>query len=247
MKNELDDEIPEEIANKARALGCAGEVRYVYIDNEYDGGFPAASIGLTTARRFRSTNYEKHKQELSAVGGTQYVAFRSPSNTPRSPLEPILDHQIPPPPHARINEETNTYAIDDTPLDFIVEDGFVIQLPHNRIKAFCVQLLKVNDGDAYARYHFELRISYYMVAHKGKRRGTWQFGQFAPMMTLDEYRQIHQAIEGRGCPRCTGIGWCALCIRKSSKVRNAWREAQQRASEGPHGAKGRQRHSASAS
>jgi hypothetical protein len=108
--------------------------------------------------------------------------------------EHILDHQIPPPPDARIHEETNTYAIDDTPLNFVVEDGLILELPHNRIKAFCVQLLKVDDGDAYARHHFELRISYYMVGHKGKRRGRWQFGQFAPMMTLEEYR----AIQDRG-------------------------------------------------
>jgi hypothetical protein len=198
MTNELGDEIPEEIAEKARALGCAGEVRYIYIENDYDGDFPAASTGLTKARRFRSTNYEKHKQELGAVGGTHYVAFGSPLKTPRSPLERILDHQIPPPPDARIHEETNTYAIDDTPLNFVVEDGFILELPHNRIKAFCVQLLKVDDGDAYARHHFELRISYYMVGHKGKRRGRWQFGQFAPMMTPEEYRQIHQVIQDRG-------------------------------------------------
>jgi hypothetical protein len=37
-----------------------------------------------------------------------------------------------------------------------------------------------------------------MVGHKGKRRGTWQFGQFAPMMSAEEYRQIHQAIQDRG-------------------------------------------------
>jgi len=142
MTNELGDEIPEEVAEKARALGCAGEVRYVYIDDDYDGDFPAASIGLTEARRFRSTNYEKHKQELGTVGGTHYVAFGSPSKTPRPPLEQILDHQTPPLPDARIHEETNTYAIDDTPLNFVVEDGFILKLPHNRIKAFCVQLME---------------------------------------------------------------------------------------------------------
>jgi len=36
------------------------------------------------------------------------------------------------------------------------------------------------------------------VSHKGKRRGTWQFGQFAPMMLPEDYRQIHQAIQDRG-------------------------------------------------
>lgn len=198
MTNELGDGIPDEIAEKAHALDCAGGVRYVYIDDDYDGEFPAASIGLTKARRFRSTNYEKHKQALGTIGGTRYVAFRSPSKTPRSPLARIPDCQIPPLPNARIEEETNTYAIDDTPLNFVVEDGFILELPHNRIKAFCVQLLKVDDGDDYARHHCELRIAYYMVAHKGKRRGTWQFGQFAPMMTPEEYRQIHQAIQNRG-------------------------------------------------
>ncbi len=194
MTNELGDDIPEEIVEKARAMRCAGGERYVYIENDYDGEFPAASVGLAKARRFKTTNYEKQKIELGNVAGTRYVAFGSPSKTPRSPMEPIPHHHVPPPPDARIKEETNTYAIDDTPLNFIVEDGFILELPNNRIKAFCVQLLKIDDGDNYARHHCELRIAYYMVAHKGKRRGTWQFGQFAPMMTPDEYRQIDQAI-----------------------------------------------------
>lgn len=198
MTNELGDDIPGEIAEKARTLRCAGEVRYVYIEDDYDGEFPAASIGLAKARRFRSTNYEKHKHVLGRIGETRYVAFESPSKASRSPLELILDHQIPPLPDARIHEETNTYAIDDRPLNFVVEDGFILELPHNRIKIFCVQLLKIDDGDGYTRHHFELRISYYMVAHKGKRRGTWQFGQFAPMMTPEEYGQIHQSIRDRG-------------------------------------------------
>ncbi len=198
MKNELGYDIPEQITEKARALGCAGGVRYVYIDNDYDGEFPAASIGLTKARRFRSTNYEKYKQELCFIGGIRYVAFGSPSKTLRLPIERIPDHLIPLPPDARVEEETNTYAIDDMPLNFVVEDGFILKLPHNRIKAFCVQLLKIDDGHDYARHHFELRIAYYMVAHKGKRRGTWQFGQFAPMMMPSEYRQIHQGIQDRG-------------------------------------------------
>ena len=198
MTNELGDNIPEEIAKKARALACAGVVRYVYIDNDYDGEFPAASIGLTKARRFKSTNYEKYKQELGTIDGTHYVAFGLPSKTPRSPVERISDCEIPPLPDARIGEETNTYAIDDTPLNFVVEDGFILESSHNRIKAFCVQLLKIDDGDDYATHHYELRISYYMVGHKGKRRGRWQFGQFAPMMLPEEYRQVHQAIQDRG-------------------------------------------------
>lgn len=198
MMNELGDNIPEEIAEKALELGCAGGVRYIYLDDDYDGEFPAASIGLTKARRFKSTSYEKHKREIGIIGGIQYVAFASPSKTPRSPLERISDHQIPPLPNARIGEETNTYAIDDTPLNFIVEDGFILPTLRNRTKAFCVQRLKIDDGDNYAMHHYELRISYYMVRHKGNRRGTWQFGQFAAMMSPEEYQLIHQAIHERG-------------------------------------------------
>jgi hypothetical protein len=195
MKNELGHDIPEDAVRIASTMGCVGEARYIYIDKEYDDGFPVASVGVDRPRRFRSTNFEKHKQEVCVVDGIGYVVFRSPSASPRSPIEPIPANQIPELPKARVNEETSTY--DDAPLNFIVEDGFVIQSWQSLIKAFCVQLLKIDDGNNYTRHHFELRIAYYMVAHKGNRRGTWQFGQFAPMMTPGEYLKIHEGIMER--------------------------------------------------
>jgi hypothetical protein len=198
MTNELGDEIPPEIEEAARQLRCAGGVRYVYLDDEYGGGFPAASVGLSKATRFGSTRYEKHKKLVGESGGTRHVAFESPSRAPRLPLAPIPVDEIPQLPDARQGEETNTFAINDTPLVFRVVDGFMVPLPHNPIKAFCVQLLEVDDGGNFARSHRELRIAYYMVAHKGRRRGTWAFGQFAPMLTPSEYLLIHQEIERRG-------------------------------------------------
>lgn len=198
MTNELGDAIPGQIVKKAEELNCAGGVRYVYIEGEYDNDFPAASIGLKMARRFRSINYENYKQKLGTVNGIDYVAFESPSNATRTPLERVPVDQIPPLPDARIKKETNTYAIDDTPLNFIVEDGFIHELPHNPIKAYCIQLLKIDDGNNYNNHHYEIRFAYYMVGHKGRRRGKWQFGQFAPMMLLDEYHKIHETIQNRG-------------------------------------------------
>lgn len=214
MKNEIGDDIPDEIVAKARELNCSGEGRYVYIDAEYNDGFPVASLHVNKPRRFRSTNYEKHKQEIGVIDGIRYVAFASPSKTPREAIAPVPRDEIPPLPDARLDVVTSTYAIDDTPLNFQVVDGFILRVPDSPIKAYCVQMLKVDDGagDAedgnFAAYHYEIRIAYYMVAHKGRRRGTWQFGQFAPMMSPHDYKRIHQEIENRewleeGYPRST--------------------------------------------
>jgi hypothetical protein len=198
MTNGLGDEIPAEVEAEAARLRCAQGVRYVYKEGEYGGEFPAASVGLPGAKRFGSTSYERCKELLGEIDGVRYVAFRSPSKTPRTPLPPIALDAIPDIPGPRIGEESSTYAIDDSPLVFRVVDGFMIPLPHNPIKVFCVQLLEVDDGDSYARSHREIRIAYYMVSHKGKRRGTWAFGRFAPMMTPEEYRLIDQGIQDRG-------------------------------------------------
>lgn len=74
--NECGDEIPSNIAKKARDMGCI-KPKYIYIDGKYGGKFPAASIGSSKATRFRNAgNAEAHKINL----GEGWVVFKSPSS-----------------------------------------------------------------------------------------------------------------------------------------------------------------------
>lgn len=75
--NEFGEEVPEHIAEKARNEGCI-KPRYIYRDGQYNGKFPAASIGCTKATRFRNAaNAEQSKVNL----GEGWVVFKSPSGT----------------------------------------------------------------------------------------------------------------------------------------------------------------------
>ena len=74
--NEFGDEIPGNIAEKARDMGCI-KPKYIYKDGKYGGKFPAASIGSSKATRFRNIeNAEANKINL----GEGWVVFKSPSS-----------------------------------------------------------------------------------------------------------------------------------------------------------------------
>jgi formylglycine-generating enzyme required for sulfatase activity len=76
MQNELDMEVPPDIAKKANQLKCHQNVKYVYKDGKYGNKLPAASIGGKKATRFgsigRANEYKVHL-------GNGWVAFKSPS------------------------------------------------------------------------------------------------------------------------------------------------------------------------
>ena len=173
----------------------AGGARYVYRQGEYNGKRPAAAIGITRGSRFRSDSYATHEVELAH----SWVAFRSPSMLPMNVETVVLAvADIPPLPSPRIGQETNTRRIDGSRLHFVVRDGVCLQAPSNPFKAFILQKIEIDDGEGLENGHIEIRIAYYMVAHKESRRGKWLFGQFAPMMTIDEYGLIQREVEGRG-------------------------------------------------
>ena len=76
-QNELGEEVPENILEKARLEGCMKCPKYVYKDGEYGDRPPVASIGGRTTSRFGSRrSAEKHKVKL----GEGWVAFESPSS-----------------------------------------------------------------------------------------------------------------------------------------------------------------------
>lgn len=59
--NEHSDGIPEDVANKARNLGCKIP-KYIYKDREYGNKYPASSMEGDKATRFRNAaNAEAHK------------------------------------------------------------------------------------------------------------------------------------------------------------------------------------------
>ncbi len=75
--NECNQEIPSDIAKKAREIGCISPL-YIYKDGQYGGKFPAASIGGSKATRFRNAyNAESMKVDL----GNGWVVFKSPTGT----------------------------------------------------------------------------------------------------------------------------------------------------------------------
>ncbi|MEI8373457.1 MAG: hypothetical protein WCJ35_11575 [Planctomycetota bacterium] len=89
--NELNQEVPPEVVEKARELGCKGEVSFVYRDGEYGPGKPAASIGPSKkASRFRSPNYELWKVPL-VLG---WIAFEQPGLPPAFQYDPSTDNWV---------------------------------------------------------------------------------------------------------------------------------------------------------
>jgi hypothetical protein len=57
----------------------------------------------------------------------------------------------------------------------------------------------MDDGTGFENGHDEFRIAYYMIGHKGRARGRWAFGQFAPIMTPEDLAEI--------IARMRSLGW----------------------------------------
>jgi hypothetical protein len=93
---------------------------------------------------------------------------------------------------SRINKITRRKTIDGRPVVYTVIDEDVFVAPSNGGKAFCLQKLRFEDGRE------ELRICYYMIAHRPRMKGKWAFGQYAPMMTADEMRLIVEKAKSKG-------------------------------------------------
>jgi len=192
-QNILGQDVPIEVETKAHEIACIGGVKYVYREGEYGEGYPFASVGGQQAARFRSENYENFKLPL----GNGWVAFHSPSYAPVEVID-FPEGDVPALPPSRLGLITETKKIDGSPLIFRVEDEDFFVAPSNPGKAFRLQKLLVDDGSGLENGHLEVRISYYMIAHKPRMKGKWAFGQFAPMMTLAEVRLITDKLERKG-------------------------------------------------
>jgi hypothetical protein len=95
-------------------------------------------------------------------------------------------------PKSRIGKKTYRKKIDGSPLVYEVIDEEIFQAPSNERKAFCLQKLRLEDGQEI------FRIAYYMIAEKPRMRGKWAYGQFAPMMTKEEMEIIFEKITAKG-------------------------------------------------
>ena len=93
---------------------------------------------------------------------------------------------------SRINKVTRRKTIDGRPLVYTVIDEEVFVAPSNAGKAFCLQKLRFDDGRE------ELRICYYMIAHRPRMKGKWAYGQSAPMMTVEEMKLIIEKEKSKG-------------------------------------------------
>ena len=96
-----------------------------------------------------------------------------------------------PPLPRRLGKKTNTTGIDGSPLVYTVIDEAIFPAKSNPNKAFCLHKIRHEDGRE------ELRIGYYMIAHKPRMKGKWAWGQYAPMMTKEEMAQIINEIKTR--------------------------------------------------
>lgn len=95
-------------------------------------------------------------------------------------------------PKSRIGKTTSRKAIDGTPMIYTVIDEDIFLAPSNDRKAFCLHKLRFDDGQEI------FRIAYYMIAERGRVKGKWAFGQYAPMMTKEDMTVIHKKMKDMG-------------------------------------------------
>lgn len=92
-------------------------------------------------------------------------------------------------PKSRLGKKSFRKTIDGKPMVYEVVDEEIFLAPSNNRKAFCLHKLKLDDGQEI------FRIAYYMIAERGRMKGKWAFGQFAPMMTKDEMEMMINRIK----------------------------------------------------
>ncbi|WP_440952338.1 SUMF1/EgtB/PvdO family nonheme iron enzyme [Methanococcoides sp. FTZ1] len=75
MKNELGMDVPSYVCEKAKEIGCYQGVKYVYMDGDYGGKFPASSLGGKKGTRFEDIDSANAcKIDL----GSGWITFTSP-------------------------------------------------------------------------------------------------------------------------------------------------------------------------
>jgi len=69
-------------------------------------------------------------------------------------------------------------------LEYTVIDEDIFIAPSNPNKAFALHKIRYDDG------YEEIRIGYYMIAHRPKMKGKWAWGQYAQFMTKEDLELI---------------------------------------------------------
>jgi hypothetical protein len=83
-----------------------------------------------------------------------------------------------------IDGSTTTYTVLDE----------IRRIPlSNPGKALYLQVLQFADDD-----RKEMRLCYYMIAHRPRMKGKWVFGQFAPMIREEDFRYLIAEAQKRG-------------------------------------------------
>jgi hypothetical protein len=84
----------------------------------------------------------------------------------------------------RKGKTTRRKKIDGKPLEYTVIDEDIFIAPSNPNKAFALHKIRYDDG------YEEIRIGYYMIAHRPKMKGKWAWGQYAQFMTKEDLELI---------------------------------------------------------
>ena len=120
------------------------------------------------------------RRPIVAAFEEKYITLDLPHN----PINiKIMQPKLPKLP-SRIGKTTCGKWIDGSPMIYRVMDEIVHIPKHKTGKAFYFQLLEVDGGDQI------MRLCYYMIGQKGRTKGKWVFGRFAPMISKDDFLKI---------------------------------------------------------
>lgn len=96
-------------------------------------------------------------------------------------------------PPTHVGHRTNRKTINGDPMRYVVLDEIIRVPTTNRDKAIYLQLIKhETDG------RLEMRLCYFMIGQKGKTKGRWVFGQYAPMIGKKDFRFLLKEAQARG-------------------------------------------------
>ena len=89
-----------------------------------------------------------------------------------------------PPPPCNIGKKGKRITPDGKITHFMIEDEIVRITLNAPYKLLYLQKIK------YENDIIQLRLAYYIIGKKPKMQGRWVFGQFAPLMSFEDFRAI---------------------------------------------------------
>ncbi len=98
-----------------------------------------------------------------------------------------------PKPPSRVGKITKRWYIDGSPMEYKVIDEIVHIPESNPGKAIYLQLLQFADDGRQ-----EMRLCYYMIAHKPRAKGKWAYGQYATMIRKEDLEAIIAKAKRKG-------------------------------------------------